>query len=54
LQQRLVSLGLYSGESDGKFGSKTREAVRNFQLQRGLVADGYANAAILRELRTVR
>jgi hypothetical protein len=54
VQKRLLSLGLYSGDTDGKLGSKTREAVRNFQLQRGLVADGYANVAILRELRSVR
>jgi lytic murein transglycosylase len=54
VQRRLASLGLYSGETDGKLGSKTREAVRAFQLQRGLVADGYANVAVLRELRAVR
>jgi lytic murein transglycosylase len=54
VQRRLVSLGLYSGETDGKLGSKTREAVRNFQLDRGLIADGYSNAAVLRELRAAR
>jgi len=54
LQTRLVSLGLYVGEADGKFGSKTREAVRNFQLRRGLVPDGYADPSVLRELRAAR
>jgi len=54
LQKRLAALGFYVGDTDGKLGSKTREAVRNFQLQRGLVADGYADVAILRELRAVR
>lgn len=54
LQRRLVSLGLYSGETDGKLGSKTREAVRNFQLKQGLIPDGYTNAAVLRELRAAR
>jgi membrane-bound lytic murein transglycosylase B len=54
LQKRLVSLGLYTGETDGKLGSKTREAVRNFQLRRGLVPDGYADPAVLRELRADR
>ena len=54
LQKRLAGLGLYVGEADGKFGSKTREAVRNFQLGRGLTPDGYADLAVLRELRAAR
>jgi hypothetical protein len=54
LQLRLSRLGFYEGESDGKFGSKTREAVRNFQLRRGLIPDGYADYAVLRELRAAR
>jgi len=54
LQKRLAGLGLYEGETDGKFGSKTREAVRNFQLRRGLIPDGYADWAVLRELRAAR
>jgi lytic murein transglycosylase len=54
VQRRLGSLGFYEGEADGKFGTKTREAVRNFQLHRGLVADGYIDASLLRELRAVR
>jgi hypothetical protein len=54
LQERLAGLGLYDGEADGKLGSKTRDAVRNFQLKRGLIPDGYADVAVLRELRAVR
>ncbi|PVE24621.1 lytic murein transglycosylase [Microvirga sp. KLBC 81] len=54
LQQRLARLGFYEGATDGKFGSKTREAVRNFQLRRGLIPDGYADYAVLRELRAAR
>ncbi|WP_246215892.1 lytic murein transglycosylase [Microvirga makkahensis] len=54
LQVRLARLGFYEGEMDGKFGSKTREAVRNFQLGRGLIPDGYADYAVLRELRAAR
>ncbi len=54
LQKRLAALGFYAGETDGKLGSRTREAVRNFQLQRGFVADGYADLTVLRELRAVR
>jgi lytic murein transglycosylase len=54
LQERLAGLGFYDGNADGKLGSKTREAVRNFQLRRGLTPDGYANVAVLRELRATR
>lgn len=54
VQQRLARLGLYEGDQDGKFGSKTRDAVRNFQLRRGLIPDGYADYAVLRELRATR
>jgi LAS superfamily LD-carboxypeptidase LdcB len=42
LQQRLLDLGYYSGEVDGKFGQGTAEAVRLFQQQHGLEADGVA------------
>ena len=45
---------IYEGDADGKLGSKTREAVRNFQLRRGLIPDGYADYAVLRELRATR
>jgi lytic murein transglycosylase len=54
LQKHLSILGFYSGEADGRFGSKTREAVRNFQLHRGLVPDGYADAGVLHALRASR
>jgi lytic murein transglycosylase len=54
LQERLAGLGFYEGNTDGKLGSKTREAVRNFQLRRGLIPDGYADYAVLRELRAAR
>ncbi|WP_372425061.1 lytic murein transglycosylase [Salinarimonas chemoclinalis] len=51
LQTRLAGLGLYDGTVDGKIGSMTREAVRSFQLSRGLTADGYADVAVLEALR---
>jgi lytic murein transglycosylase len=54
LQERLANMGFYEGNADGKLGSKTREAVRNFQLRRGLIPDGYADYAVLRELRATR
>jgi membrane-bound lytic murein transglycosylase B len=54
LQKHLAGLGLYSGDADGKLGSKTRDALRNFQVRRGLIPDGYADVAALRELRAAR
>ena len=54
VQRRLLALGHYSGDPDGRLGSKTREALRAFQLQRGLTPDGYADVAVLRELRAAR
>jgi membrane-bound lytic murein transglycosylase B len=51
LQTRLAGLGLYDGTVDGKIGSMTREAVRRFQLSRGLTPDGYADVALLDALR---
>lgn len=43
--------GLYRGTPDGKFGAATRDAVRRFQIERGLVPDGYADRALLAALR---
>jgi len=42
LQQRLQELGFYDSQVDGKFGSGTTEAVRAFQAQHNLDADGMA------------
>ena len=40
-----------SGEADGKIGSKTREAIRTWQLENGFAGDGYATLALLKTLR---
>ena len=42
LQQRLKELGYYTAEVDGQYGNGTRDAVRLFQEQHGLDADGVA------------
>ncbi|MEA5013021.1 MAG: peptidoglycan-binding protein [Candidatus Limiplasma sp.] len=42
LQQRLLELGFYTGLVDGQYGQGTAEAVRLFQAQHGLTADGLA------------
>ncbi|MDB5589881.1 lytic murein transglycosylase [Enterovirga sp.] len=51
VQRRLSTLGLYKGEADGRHGTITRDAIRTFQLRSGLVADGYADIAVLKALR---
>lgn len=40
IQERLEDLGYEVGEADGVFGEETRQAVIQFQLSRGLDADG--------------
>ena len=42
MQVRLINLGYLKGEADGQFGSATENAVKAFQNQHGLKADGYA------------
>ena len=44
LQQRLIELGYLSGSADGDYGSATTDAVKTFQKQAGLTADGIAGA----------
>jgi len=55
LQARLAKLGLYTDETDGLLGPKTRSAVRLFQKQAGLPADGHPTPDMVRRLQqTVR
>ena len=50
LQQLLARHG-YDIEPDGHLGARTRAAIREFQARTGRVADGFASAAILDQLR---
>ena len=52
LQQRLMELGyaLHKYGADGEYGSETATAVKAFQLDRGLEADGIAGEATLAAL----
>ena len=50
MQTRLAKLGLYSDETDGLLGPKTRSAVRLFQKQVGLPADGHPTPDVVRRL----
>jgi N-acetylmuramoyl-L-alanine amidase len=51
LQDRLTELGYDAGRPDGLFGSRTEQALRNFQRDYGLVVDGICGSATVRALR---
>jgi zinc D-Ala-D-Ala carboxypeptidase len=50
LQTRLKELGYYAGEVDGQYGQGTATAVKLFQSQHGLTADGLAGTETLGDL----
>lgn len=50
IQTRLKNWGYYSGEVDGIFGTKTKNAVIKFQKANGLAADGIAGKKTLEAL----
>lgn len=45
LQERLNALGFYAGREDGIFGAHTETALRDFQLNAGVAADGVCGPA---------
>ena len=51
LQQRLARLGYSVGQPDGIIGANSRQAIRAFQLDHGLAADGFASSSLLKRLR---
>jgi N-acetylmuramoyl-L-alanine amidase len=51
LQHRLIDMGFDCGRADGVFGSRTENALREFQRNVGLPADGTCGPATLRALR---
>ena len=51
LQERLAELGFDTGRVDGVFGRQTETALRGFQKEYGLVADGVCGPATLRALK---
>lgn len=50
IQTRLKAWGYYNGSVDGVYGSATEKAVKYFQRQNGLSADGQAGAQTLAAL----
>ncbi|MGF7157483.1 lytic murein transglycosylase [Bartonella heixiaziensis] len=51
LQSRLMALGYYKGEIDGKIGMISRKALKAFQLRHGLTPNGYPTHEVLFLLR---
>jgi len=51
LQKKLVQLGYQSGKIDGVYGKSTAAAVKRFQSNRGLKADGIAGTKTISELK---
>ncbi|TVR99209.1 MAG: lytic murein transglycosylase [Rhodospirillales bacterium] len=52
IQRRLVDLGYDTGGVDGLVGQNTRSAIRSFQQQAALPADGFPTLDLLERLRT--
>ncbi|MGU3495507.1 lytic murein transglycosylase [Xanthobacteraceae bacterium A53D] len=51
MQTRLTQMGYDVGSVDGILGSKSRQAVQNFQQRAGMVPDGYPNLEVLARMR---
>ena len=51
IQIALANAGYYNGKIDGKIGSKSREAIKDFQRDNGLKADGIVGANTWDKLR---
>lgn len=51
LQKKLQERGYYSGEIDGNLGGGTKDAIRQFQIKRGLAEDGIPSQDLLQALR---
>jgi len=53
LQNQLNLLGFETGKPDGIWGPKSRQAIRSFQLEHQLIADGYPNKAVFSTIKLV-
>ena len=52
VQRLLNRMGYNVGEPDGAIGEKTMAAIKSFQQRIGVAPDGYANATLLKQLRS--
>ena len=53
LQSQLNSLGFKTGKPDGIWGPRSRDAIRSFQLQHQLIADGFPNQELFSTINLV-
>ena len=51
LQKRLAARGYDVGDPDGRIGSKTRAAIRQEQINRNQIPDGWPSPAVLQMMR---
>lgn len=51
VQKHLMAIGWEIGEADGRSGTSTKSAIREFQRQGGMAADGYPSRTLLERLR---
>ncbi|MCK5167422.1 MAG: lytic murein transglycosylase, partial [Rhodospirillaceae bacterium] len=51
LQQLLIDAGYDPGPADGIIGSKTKDAIRSYQKDRGMVPDGHPSLEILSHIK---
>jgi len=51
IQELLARRGFQIGDPDGRFGPRSRAAIRDFQASQGLIPDGFATAELLEHLR---
>jgi peptidoglycan hydrolase-like protein with peptidoglycan-binding domain len=54
LQRQLTRLGFDAGSADGIIGTKTKQALENFQKEKGLDATGQLDQKTLAALRSAR
>ncbi len=54
LQKQLQRLGYPVGKLDGRIGEQAQSAIRSFQQRAGLAADGYADHALLEQMKKAR
>lgn len=50
LQEKLAELGLLKGNADGIMGPATKEAIRLFQQQKGMIPDGFPEKEVFQAL----
>lgn len=50
IQQALQNAGIYKGSIDGNIGPKSKKAIRDFQTQNGLSADGKVGSRTWKKL----